>query len=156
MQAARKERLLSKAIIPCGIWYYWAGHVYDSGTCKFFFGITRSHLREKDGVRRHGSALKLPIRKVCRECSTRRRRRTIKLQLRANPMSNHLPRQTVLRWLLTGTGPLASPGVENGAFLATSANKAAPDVQVRLSCVMSGERCGACLQAESTPRPYCS
>ncbi|CAN0254078.1 unnamed protein product, partial [Ectocarpus sp. 4 AP-2014] len=45
--------------------------------------------------------------------------------------SGQLKPQTVLRWLLTGTGPLASPGVENGAFLATSSDKRAPDVQFR-------------------------
>lgn len=39
--------------------------------------------------------------------------------------------QTALQWLLTGSGPLASSGCENGAFLKTSDDKAAPDLQVR-------------------------
>ena len=38
--------------------------------------------------------------------------------------------QTALRWFLTGTGPLTSPGCENGAFYKSSADKKASDLQV--------------------------
>lgn len=46
------------------------------------------------------------------------------------PCGCFVSRQTALRWLLTGTGPLTSPGCENGAFYKTSADKAASDLQV--------------------------
>ncbi|CBJ25560.1 conserved unknown protein [Ectocarpus siliculosus] len=38
---------------------------------------------------------------------------------------------TALQWLLTGTGPLTSPGCENGAFFKTTPDKAAADLQLR-------------------------
>lgn len=44
------------------------------------------------------------------------------------------PRQTALQWLLTGTGPLTSPGCENGAFHKTTDDKTAPDLQASV-CV---------------------
>lgn len=37
--------------------------------------------------------------------------------------------QTALRWLLTGTGPLTSPGCENGAFYRSAKEKNKPDIQ---------------------------
>lgn len=40
------------------------------------------------------------------------------------------PRQAVLRWVLTGTGPLVSPVCEQGAFFKTSPDKTLSDVQV--------------------------
>ncbi|CAM9921007.1 unnamed protein product [Ascophyllum nodosum] len=45
--------------------------------------------------------------------------------------SGAVNKMTALRWLLTGTGPLTSPGCENGAFYKTSAAKAASDLQLR-------------------------
>lgn len=39
--------------------------------------------------------------------------------------------QTALQWLLTGTGPLTSPGCENGAFFKTTPDKGSSDVQVK-------------------------
>ncbi|CAM9780224.1 unnamed protein product [Laminaria digitata] len=45
--------------------------------------------------------------------------------------SGDVNKLTALRWFLTGTGPLTSPGCENGAFYKSSADKKASDLQLR-------------------------
>eukprot|EP00903_Cladosiphon_okamuranus_P007876 g7613.t1 len=45
--------------------------------------------------------------------------------------SGNVNKLTALQWLLTGTGPLTSPGCENGAFYKTTPDKSASDLQLR-------------------------
>ncbi|CAM9137760.1 unnamed protein product, partial [Discosporangium mesarthrocarpum] len=47
------------------------------------------------------------------------------------PGSGKVNKLVGLQWMLTGTGPLTSPGCDNGAFHKTSPDKAKPDLQLR-------------------------